>query len=177
MLQLLLGAALVAGPLPPPDTVPRDSTTRGVTQRRKAVEYSDWYAVRLKVHRIGSYAEFPIFAAQYVVGQRLMNSNPRSDALQGTHGVLTATTGFLFATNSATGLWNLWDSRQDSAGRTRRFIHSALMIASDAGFLWTAGLADDDQVGGSSTRRHRQAAIASMSLSAAGTLMMWLWRD
>jgi len=177
MLHLLLGAALVASPLTTSDTVPRDSAARGISQRRKAVEYSDWYAIRLKVHRIGSYAEFPVFAAQYVVGQRLMNSTPRSDALQGTHGALAAATGWLFASNTVTGVWNLWDSRQDPAGRTRRLIHSALMIASDAGFLWTAGLADDDQVGGSNTRRHRQAAIAAMSLSAAGTVMMWLWRD
>src|SRR5450631_3723224 len=55
-----IGAPSVAG-----DTTP--------SRRRKAVEVSDLYEFRLKIHYLASYATIPIFAAQAIVGQQLYN--------------------------------------------------------------------------------------------------------
>lgn len=175
MISLLACAFIAAAPLR--DTLPSDST---LTQRRKATEVSEWYSVRLKVHKIGAFAELPLFAAQWYVGQRLYTSTGRESGLKDVHAMLAASTGVLFASNTITGAWNLWDSRAEPKGRARRIIHSVLMMTSDAGFLATAALAEDDRGPGggySGARLHRQVAITSISLSAAGTIMMWLWRD
>jgi len=42
--------------------------------------------------------------------------------------------------NSVTGVWNLWESRHQPAGRTRRTLHGLLMLAADAGFGATASM-------------------------------------
>jgi hypothetical protein len=74
-------------------------------------------------------------------------------------------------------VWNLYDSRNDTEDRPLVWTHSALMLASDAGFLITAALAgDDNEFGGNNRNRHRTAAITSMSLATAGTLLMWIKR-
>ena len=177
MVTLALVAALASGPA---DTIPRDSAkvTVVVPQRRKATEVSDWYARRLMVHKIGAFVELPVFAAQYAVGQRLYTRTSSGESgLSDVHGALAFTTGVLFTSNTITGLWNLWETRAEPKGRTRRIIHSALMLAADAGFVATAALADDDSPSSSGARRHRQVAIGSISLATASTVMMWLWRD
>ncbi|MEP7088007.1 MAG: hypothetical protein ABI884_11925, partial [Gemmatimonadota bacterium] len=46
-----------------------DTTTR--SQRTRAVEYSDAYHTRLKIHQIGAYAMLPLFITEYFVGQKL----------------------------------------------------------------------------------------------------------
>jgi hypothetical protein len=149
-----------------------------VSRRRHAIEYSDWYARRLAIHRIGSYVEFPLFAAQYYAGEKLLTSSTPTQSMRGVHGALATSTALLFGVNTGTGLWNLWDSRHDPADRPRKFVHTALMIASDAGFMWTGALADegDDGSVGFNAQRHRQVALGSMALSGVGTLMMWLWK-
>jgi hypothetical protein len=164
-----------------PSRLPHADST---VQRQRAIEYSDWYARRLTIHRFGSYAEFPLFAAQYYVGEHLLNDENPSQTLRSTHSLLASGTFALFGINSVTGLWNLWDSRRASAGRTRRLLHSLIMLTADAGFAWTGQLADeaDDgenlgRIGGFSGSRHRRVALGSMAVSTAGTLMMWFWKD
>jgi hypothetical protein len=87
----------------------------------------------------------------------------------------------LFAVNTVTGGWNLWDARKDPNGRLRRYIHAALMIVSDAGFVATGASAP----GGHSRRlsnraalerTHRGIAVASMSTALAGYVMMLVWK-
>ncbi len=165
---------------------PDDSTG---SQRPKAIEYSNGYHVRLKIHQIGSYLELPLFAAELIVGQKLANNEknsiPSSGALRSTHRTLAAGLGILFGVNTVTGLWNLWESRKDPAGRTRRMVHSVGMLLADAGFFATASVRPEherfefqNQTGsGSNTNTHRSLAIASASLATASTLMMWLWKD
>jgi hypothetical protein len=92
--------------------------------------------------------------------------------------------GVLFTVNTVTGVWNLWDSRQDPAGRTRRIVHSALMLASDGGFLATAALApgrnrrfDSFSDYQNRQRVHRNVAIGSIAVSAIGGGMMWFWKE
>jgi hypothetical protein len=145
--------------------------------RRRTVEYSDWYARRLAIHRVGSYTMLPLFGAEYVLGDRLLNGTNFASWVKPAHLTVATGLGALFTINTVTGVWNLWDSRHDPAGRTRRWLHAGLMLASDAGFVWTGTLADGAGHSPSDARLHRNAAIGSMAISAAGTALMWLWKD
>ena len=112
-----------------------DDTTP--SRRRKAVEISDMYALRLKIHYIASYATIPIFAAQAVVGEQLYNAenkgNPPPAGMRGLHDGIAVALAGLFAVNTVTGAWNLvgnapsgkrahlaHDSRRAHAARRRR---------------------------------------------------------
>jgi hypothetical protein len=170
--------------------------TDSVRRRPRAIEYSDAYATRLTIHRIGSYAMLPLVASEWVIGDRLMQPN-HADWVRPAHVAVATGIGALFAVNTVTGVWNLVESRNDPAGRTRRLLHSALMIAADAGFVYTAMIADDDDGGESSddefrfaratasgalessddNTRHKNAALVSIGISTVGTVMMWLWKD
>lgn len=172
--------AWVVVPAPQPDPVA--DTTRS---RPAAFEYSDAYYTRLAIHKYASYATLPLFVAEEIVGQKLYNDTG-GDGLRGTHTALAAGIGVLFGVNTVTGLWNLWDSRKNPAGRTKRVIHSLLMLASDGGFLATAATAPEREhegFGGAVTNEggsastHRALAITSGSVALAGYLMMLLWKD
>jgi hypothetical protein len=152
------------------------------TQRRRAIEHSDWYYRRLTIHKAASFATAPLFVAEYIVGQKLFDGNASSGE-KSTHGALAAGIGVLFGVNTITGGWNLWDSRNDTQGRARRLTHAALMFVSEAGFVATAALApegeenearrEDDSSG---RNRHRAVAIGSMGVSLVSYLMMYVWK-
>jgi hypothetical protein len=147
-------------------------------QRRKAVDYSEWYGRRLTLHRWGSYAMLPLFGTEYLLGHKLLNDETVSSSTRDLHTAVASTIGVLFVTNTATGLWNLWDARHDPNGRGKRLVHSALMLAADAGFLYTASLAEDAGEGeAEGGTRHRNAALASIGLSTVGTGLMWFFKD
>jgi len=156
-------------------------------QRPRAIEYSDAYYTRLTIHRIGSYVMLPLFAGEYVLGKRLLDGGNVASWVRPWHGNLAAGIGVLFAVNTVTGVWNLAEGWKEPEGRTRRILHSALMLAADAGFLYAASLAGEHEgfefgEGGrfeseGSPTRHRNAALVSIGLSTASTLMMWLWKD
>ena len=153
----------------------------GLKQRPpRAIEYSNFYTLRATIHRDASYATLPLFVAEYAIGRSLYNRPPdsTSSSLRSAHGVVAAGIEGLFALNTVTGAWNLWDARKDPAGRTRRYIHSALMFVSQAGFVATGVLTpDDDSLDQSRRSLHRTVAIASMSTALAGYLMMFFWKD
>ena len=152
-----------------------DTTTR--SQRPRAIEYSDAYHTRLKIHQIGAYAMLPLFVGEYFVGQKLLNSTNRPGGLKSAHSLIAGALGVVFAANTVTGVWNFWDSRKDPKGRARRQIHSVLMLASDAGVLLTAMSGSNAKHSLANARTHRTIAISSIALSAIGTGMMWLWRN
>ncbi len=162
-----------------------DSTTVAPTDtgagRPKAIEYSDAYYTRLAIHRYASYTELPLFATEYVLGQRILNGQRTGDfASSGTrsaHKVVAGALGALFAVNTVTGVWNMIEARHDPAGRTRRNLHALTMLLADAGFFYTASLAGDARESQDGANKHRNAAIASISVATASTLMMWLWKD
>src|SRR5689334_7404281 len=155
-----------------------------VVQRPRAIEYSDSYYARLTIHRIGSYAMIPLFAAEYSLGQNLMNDAAPPSWMKPTHVGVAGGIGVLFSVNTVTGLWNLWEARDDPDGRTRRTVHSILILASDAGFLAAAALTPEREDGGftnySDYRHrvnvHRGVAIGSFALSTIGGAMMWFWK-
>ena len=161
-----------------------DSTLRPPADtggRPKAIEYSEAYGTRLAIHRYASYTELPLFAVEYALGQKILNGQRTGEfASQGTrsaHKVVAGGLGVLFAVNTVTGVWNLVEARHDPSGRTRREIHALSMLLADAGFLYTASLGGAARRSLDGENRHRNAAIASISVATASTLMMWLWKD
>jgi hypothetical protein len=175
----------VALPTPGSDgAYPEGTVEDSVRRRPKAVEYSDLYYTRLKVHQIASYLTVPLFVAQYLAGRELWN-NPGSHGLaRDAHGPLAAGIAGLFAVNTLTGAWNLWESRKDPHGRARRWVHGLTMIAADAGFVVVGATVPDHdfqenggtgQGPGAST--HRNVAIGSMGLALGSYLMMLIWKD
>jgi len=191
-LQLMVIGAL-SGPVPVgPRIAPlgfserlaaTDSSTGADTVKRKrpkSVEYSDAYYTRLRIHRVASYAELPLFAAEYVLGQRLLNEERTgfpSNGLKTAHTTVALGLGALFTINTVTGGWNLWDSRNDPSGRTRRFIHSIAMLGADAGFAWAGASGGGANESQSDANNHRTIAISSMALATAGTAMLWFFHD
>ena len=158
------------------------STPADTGERRpRAVEYSDAYYTRLTIHRYASYAELPLFAVEYALGQQILNGEQTGDfASEGTrsaHRVVAGALGALFVVNTVTGVWNLVEARKDPVGRTRRNLHALGMLLADAGFLYTASLAGDAKESVDAANQHRNAALASIGVATASTLMMWLWRD
>jgi hypothetical protein len=131
----------------------------------------------LQVHRWGSYVELPLFAGEYWLGNKLMShSETPGSWVKPTHVSVAAALGGLFALNTVTGVWNLYDSRHDTDERALVWSHSALMLAADAGFAVTGLIAGDAGHTTSGADRHRTAALASIGLASAGTLLMWVKR-
>jgi len=144
--------------------------------RDTMIEYSAFYYKRLTVHRWASYTMLPLFAAQYYVGSRLYSASAGADedGNKDLHEMLAAGTAGLFAVNTVTGLWNLWDGRRDPNDRGRRVTHAVLLLIADAGFVATGILADEaeDGAAGGGASTHRAVAIGSMAVSTVGWLMM-----
>ena len=188
---LLLTACAAMGDTTVADSTVVDTATRSPavpsvvfdTARRfrpRAIEYSEWYHRRLVIHQIGAYTELPLFGAEWYLGDQLYRDarlgRPRG-GLRMTHAVVASGIGVLFASNTVTGLWNLWEARHDPIGRPRRTAHALVMTLADAGFAWTAGIGMNAKLNTATANAHRTVAFTSMGIATAGTLMMWLWRD
>ena len=145
-------------------------------KRARAVELSDAYETRLTIHKVASYATIPLFAAQAVVGQQLYVTetagNRPSHGMRTTHDLLAAGVGALFAVNTVTGALNWWETRSQAEGRTWRTIHAALMLASDAGFAYTAALGRNARNLQADRNLHKNLAIGSASVALVSYLMM-----
>jgi len=149
--------------------------------RPHAIEYSDAYATRLEIHKIGSYLMLPMFATEYYLGERLIQGKA-SHTERSVHAGVALGIGGLFTVNTVTGAWNLWDSRKDPSGRTKRIVHSVLMTAADAGFALAAASAGDDDdeggrgEGGDDANTHKAIALTSIGISTVGTVLMWFFK-
>jgi hypothetical protein len=85
-----------------------------------------------------------VFGAEYWLGSKLLSRNEIPGSwVKPTHAGVALALGGLFSLNTLTGVWNLYDSRHDTDQRALVWSHSALMLASDAGFVATGLLADD----------------------------------
>jgi len=144
--------------------------------RPVAVEYSDAYYTRAKIHKYASFATLPLFATELALGQNIYNDpNANNSAVKGAHiAVGTAITG-LFAVNTVTGLWNLRESRHDPHHRTLRLWHGIMMLGADAGFVAAYGTGP----GGrnlinfdSEKQTHRAVVFTTMGVATASYLMM-----
>ena len=100
------------------DSIAGDTTQ--ASRRPRAIEYSDAYHTRLKIHQIGAYLMIPLFISEYVLGEKLLTSTNRSNGLKTAHSAVAAGVGVVFVANTVTGAWNFWDARKDPNGRARR---------------------------------------------------------
>lgn len=161
---LVSGARLA--PATAADTTPR--------RRPRAVQVSDAYALRLRIHRYAAYTMIPLFAAQTIAGNQLYQSGgPDPSWAKSVHDLGAGGLAALFTVNTVTGVWNLWDSREVSEGRTARYIHSVLMLASDAGFTYAGvKLGPDAKRSLAKRQEHRRIAYISMGGALAGYATM-----
>jgi hypothetical protein len=166
---------LASLPLQPgTDTRPPAAQAPAGAVRPKAFQYSDAYGVRRKIHMVASFATIPLFVTQYALGDKLFDGT--DSTTKSAHSAMAVGIEALFAVNTVTGVWNLWESRKDPNGRKKRFIHSFLMLGADAGFVVTGLTAPDTEEGRGSKSTHRTVAITSMAVSAASYLMMLIGR-
>ena len=146
-----------------------DQPTQG--RHPVAFEYSEGYQTRLKIHKIASYATIPLFVTEGFLGQSLYN-NP-TPGKRTAHLWVATGMGVLFGINTVTGVWNLTEAKNDPNGGTRRWVHSVLMLAADAGFFATAltgpGHRYRDFNAYQNTRSlHRSLAFTSITLASVG---------
>ena len=154
------------------------SDTARTRKRTKAIEYRGFYHARLTLHRWLSFAMLPLFVGSYVTGdQVLKHSSSAPDWALKWHRPLATATAAVFAATTITGLWNLWDSRKDPAGRTKRYVHSLLFIAADAGFAYS-GITLAREAKNSERKRiqHRNIALISMGISITSGGMMLFFK-
>jgi hypothetical protein len=146
---------------------------------------SEGYHLRLTIHYIASFATLPLFVAEYIVGTKLYNNYPpvtaSQQSLRNTHRLVALGVAGLFAVNTVTGAWNLWDDRKNPDGALRRYLHAGLMFAADAGFVATGLTAPHGGHRSTSTPAqrnvHRAIAIGSMGTALASYVMMLIWRN
>jgi hypothetical protein len=150
------------------------STVDTSRARPRAIEHSDAYYTRLTIHKVGSYTILPLFAGEYYLGQRLLTGTTVTRTTRDWHRLVADGVGAVFAVNTVTGVWNLIESRNEAEGRPRRLIHALLMLASDAGFAYVGSLGGGARRDQAQAVQHRNWAIASISASTVGTLIMWL---
>lgn len=152
--------------------VPIDTTRR--RPRPIAIEYDDAYYTRLSIHRYTSYAVYPLFVGQFISGREVWNKGQSAPtwAKTGHRAFATALVG-VFAVNTVTGLWNLWDGRNDPDGRTLRTVHALTMLAADAAFSYAGStLAAQAQNSVAKRREHMTVTISAMGITALSGLMM-----
>jgi hypothetical protein len=142
--------------------------------RPHAVQLSDWYGRRLTIHRAMAYATLPVFAAQYVAGERLFKeSNKAPTWAKTTHRVGATTLAGMFTVNTVTGLWNLWDSRMVDDHRALRTTHALMMLTADAAFTWAgAKLSNDAENSMEKRQLHRTIALSATGLTVFSSAMM-----
>ena len=145
--------------------------------RPRAIEVSDWYGRRLTIHRTLSYTVIPIFGAQWFAGERIYkHGNQAPEWAKTTHRAGASALAGIFTVNTVTGLWNLWDSRGTSNGRTLRTIHALSMLAADAGFTYAGvKLSKDAERDFNKRREHRTIALSSMAVTVVSGLAMKLY--
>ena len=144
--------------------------------RPVAIEYSDGYQTRRKIHKYASFATLPLLATELVLGTSLYNDF--SDGKKSAHIVVGTSIIGLSGINTVTGAWNLFgEGRKDPHGRTLRLVHGLLMLGADVGFAATAatGPGREHENGGSfegNRSTHRAIAITSIGTATVGYLVM-----
>jgi hypothetical protein len=134
---------------------------------------------------LGSYVELPLFAAEYDLGNRLLaapvvargqETSPGERSLKDEHLAVAAGLGILFAGNTITGGWNLLEAWPPPGSHRKLLLtHTALMLASDAGFAIAGAIGGQAAHQESARSAHRAVAVGSIGLATVGTAMMWIW--
>lgn len=152
----------------------------------QSISLSDGYYTRLDIHRYASYGTLPLFAIEAIAGQKLLEEGSGAPLwAERVHKPAAYLVAGIFAVNTITGLLNYGEARKITQGRTRRKVHTILMLASTAGFIYSGTQApstsDVDERIANGTRggwtRHKASAWASMTVATVGYLMMYVWKD
>jgi hypothetical protein len=155
----------------PPLFLPEPSQVKAGPSR--AVNYSNGFFVRRKIHKYASIATLPLLASEAIVGQKLLDGN-NNDSLRSAHSGLAAGVGVLFGVETVTGLWNMMETRKVPVGHKKKLVHGLLMLAADAGFVATAASAphreerESRNIGNAST--HKAIAYSSIGIATVGYL-------
>lgn len=158
---------------------------RGDTAIRQSVDLSDGYYTRLDIHRYASYATLPLFAIEALAGQKLLEEGSNAPQwAEKVHKPAAYLVAGIFAVNTITGLLNYSEAKKIKQGKDRRLVHTILMLASTAGFIYSGTQAPTtDEVDAriaSGTRggwtKHKASAFASMGVATVGYLMMYVWK-
>jgi len=167
-------AASAAGPaLVMPETLPQPAPVHAA-----AIQHSDAYLTRGKIHRYASYASLPLFGAEVLLGESLYNSGATGN--KGPHIAVGTALVALFGVNTVTGAWNLFgtEGRSDRQDRTIKVIHGLLMMAADVGFVATVATAPHSGhrfiASPSQMTLHRNVALFSIGAGTAGYLLMFI---
>lgn len=153
-----------------------DAPEQDQTARPRAIEYSAGYETRAKIHKYASFATLPLFATELALGQSIYTDpNARTSAARSAHiAVGTGITG-LFAVNTVTGVWNMWESRGDPNHRTLKMLHGILMLGADAGFVATFATGPNSRNNvnfDANKQTHRTLALTSIGLATGSYLLM-----
>lgn len=155
-------------------------------RRKRAITLSDGYYTRLDIHRAAGYAVLPLFAISYFSGQQELTKGSAAplwaDKVHRPSAYLLAG---VFTLNTVTGLLNLSEANRVQHGKTRRWVHAALMLASDAAMIYGVAKAPslstiDDRIAAGKRggwTPHKSFTVASMSLATVGYLMMFVWKE
>ena len=144
--------------------------------RPQAIEYSEGYETRAKIHRIASWATLPLLGTEAYLGQQLYNDPlGRQSSYKGAHiAVGTAITG-LFGLQTVTGVWNLVESRKDPNHRALRLTHGIMMLGADVGFAaaYATGPGGRNLVNFDQNKStHRTVVFTTMGVATASYLIM-----
>jgi hypothetical protein len=172
----LCAAVLVAAPAARAQEA--DPPVQDQTARPRAIEYSAGYETRAKIHKYASFATLPLFATELALGQSIYTDpNAQASAARNAHiAVGTGITG-LFAVNTVTGVWNMWESRGDPNHRTLKLLHGILMLGADAGFVATFATGPgghNNESFDANKQTHRTIALTSIGLATGSYLIMLL---
>ncbi|HEX2602153.1 MAG TPA: hypothetical protein VHL32_08560 [Gemmatimonadaceae bacterium] len=146
-----------------------------IRRRPRAIEVSEWYHRRLLLHKTLFYASIPVFGVQWYAGNKMydQSNGPAPSWAKPLHKAGAATIAGIFTVNTATGLWNLWDSRNAPDHKWLRLTHSLTMLGADAAFAYTGiQLAHDADRSLDRRRQHRNVALVSMGVTVASGLSM-----
>jgi len=155
--------------------IPIDTPTP--RRRPRAVQVSEWYSRRLTIHRYVAYSTIPVFAAQWIAGNQLLQESRQApEWAKFTHRAGATALAGMFTVNTVTGVWNWWDSRAVPQHRVLRTIHAFTLLACDAAFSYTgAKLSNDAETSQSARTLHHRVALISMGVTVVSGTAMKIW--
>ena len=155
-------------------------------RRHKAITLSDGYYARLNIHRYAGYATLPLMAVAYLSGrQELAKGSAAPLWADKSHKPAAYLLAGVFALNTVTGVANLAEASKVKQGKTRRWVHSIMMLVADGAMIY--GIAKAPSLSAVDARLaagkhggwtpHKAGTITSMSLATVGYLMMFVWKE
>jgi len=147
--------------------------------RPVAIEYSDAHETRAKIHKYTSWATLPLMATEFALGQKLYDDpDSATSSSRGVHGTIGAALIGVFAVQSVTGAWNLFDA-SSAPGHRKRLVHGLMMLGAEGGFIAAAAMAPghgrNDLINFDARKStHRNVAMVSIGVGTAGYLLMLL---